>query len=176
MMTYNFLSPPEDTQHIDRLRAAGVGIVPMKMMAGGFRLNSTGTPAAIARWIAADPRLHCAPVSVDSVAQLEQNVGALTRRFDDTDRDLLRAQKAVASTGFCRMCGACRGACPRGVPTSDLVRCAMYADGYGDVTRARTELAMLQDPGCGDCAACVVQCPHGVAVPQRVSRARMLVA
>jgi predicted aldo/keto reductase-like oxidoreductase len=115
-------------------------------------------------------------VAVETVAQLEQNVGALTRKFGDVDRDLLRAQRAVASAGFCRMCGTCRGACPRGVPASDLVRCTMYADGYGDVNRARAELAMLQDPGCGDCGACVVKCPHGVAVPQRVKRARMLVA
>jgi uncharacterized protein len=176
MMTYNFLSPAEDVDNVDRVRASGIGIVPMKTMAGGFRLEGTGAPAAIARWIAADPRLHCAPVAVDSVAQLEQNVGALTRKFDDADRGLLRAQKAVASAGFCRMCGTCRGACPRGVPTSDLVRCAMYADGYGDAARARSEIAMLQDPGCGDCMACVVKCPHGVAVPERVQRARMLVA
>ena len=176
MMTYNFLSPPEEMSHIDRLRAGSVGIVPMKTMGGGFRLEGTGAPAAIARWIASDPRLHCAPVAVDTVAQLEQNVGALSRKFDAADRDLLRGQKAVASAGFCRMCGTCRGACPRGVPTSDLVRCAMYADGYGTVDRARAELAVLQDPGCGDCSECVVQCPHGVAVPQRVMRARMLAA
>jgi hypothetical protein len=176
MMTYNFLSPPEDVQQIDRLRAAGIGIVPMKTMGGGFRLEGTGAPAALARWIVADPRLHCAPVAVDTLAQLQQNIGALTRKFDDSDRELLRAQRMVASASFCRMCGACRGACPRGVPASDLVRCAMYAEGYHDVSRARAEIAMLQDPGCGDCAACVVKCPHGVAVPQRVKRARMLVA
>ncbi len=175
MMTYNFLSPTEDVKHIDRLLAAGVGIVPMKTMGGGFHLEGTGAPGAIARWIADDARLHCAPVAVDTVAQLEQNVGALSRKFDEADRDLLYAQKAVASAGFCRMCGTCRDACPRGVPTSDLVRCAMYADGYRDIVRARAELAMVQDPGCGDCGGCVVSCPHGVAVPQRVTRARMLV-
>lgn len=176
MMTYNFLSPAADVQNIERLRSAGVGIIPMKTMGGGFRMTDTAVPAAIARWIAADRLLDCAPVAVDTVAQLQQNVAALARNFDDSDRALLNSQKAVASDRFCRLCGSCRDACPRSVPTSDLVRCAMYAEGYRDVPRARAELAMLRDPGCGDCAACVVQCPHGVAVPQRVSFARTLPA
>ena len=176
MMTYNFLSPAGDVRNVERLRSAGVGVVPMKTMGGGFRLTDTGTPAAIARWIAADRLLDCAPVAVDSVAQLELNVAALSRRFDDSDRDLLSAQRTVAADRFCRMCGSCRDACPRGVPTCELVRCAMYAEGYRDVSRARAELAMLQDPGCGDCTRCVVRCPNGVAVPQRVSRARALLA
>ena len=78
MMTYNFLSPPKDLESIERLRARGVGIVPMKTMGGGFQLGGTETPAAIARWIAADSRLHCAPIAVDTIAQLEQNVSAST--------------------------------------------------------------------------------------------------
>jgi len=176
MMTYNFLSPPEDVRNVERLRAAGVGIVPMKTMGGAFQMTGAETPAAVARWIVADPRLHCAPVAVDTVAQLEGNVAALSRTFDDSDRHLLSAQRTVASARFCRMCGSCRDACPRGVPVCDLVRCAMYAEGYRDVSRARAELAMLHDPGCGDCAHCVVRCPNGVAVPERVNRARALVA
>jgi predicted aldo/keto reductase-like oxidoreductase len=176
MMTYNFLSPAADVQNIERLRAAGVGIVPMKTMGGGFRMTDTGVPAAIARWIAADRLLDCAPVAVDTVEQLQQNVAALGRSFDDVDRALLNSQRAVASYRFCRLCGSCRGACPRGVPTSDLVRCAMYAEGYRDVQRARAELARLHDPGCGDCTGCIVKCPHGVAIPQRVNFARALLA
>jgi len=86
MMTYNFLSPPQDLESIERLRARGVGIVPMKTMGGGFQLGGTETPAAIARWIAADSRLHCAPIAVDTIAQLEQNVSALNRKFDDSER------------------------------------------------------------------------------------------
>ena len=36
MMTYNFLSPAGDVQNIERLRAAGVGIIPMKTLGGGI--------------------------------------------------------------------------------------------------------------------------------------------
>ena len=176
MMTYNFLSPATDVRNIERIRAAGVGIIPMKTMGGGFRMAGTDTPAAIVRWIAANPLLDCAPIAVDNAAQLQQNIAALSRKFGDADRALLRAQAAVAAAGFCRMCGSCRDACPRGVPTSDLVRCAMYAEGYGDVRRARAELAMLRDPGCGVCADCVVKCPNGVAVRQRADFARALTA
>jgi len=174
MMTYNFLSPSKDVESIERLRAHGVGIVPMKTMGGGFQVGGTETPAAIARWIASDPRLHSAPIAVDTIAQLEQNVSSLYRKFDDSDRELLASQRKVASASFCRLCGSCRGVCPRGVPTSDLVRCAMYAEGYRDVRRARAELATLRDPGCGECTTCVVKCPNGVAIPQRLNRARSL--
>ena len=131
-------------------------------------------PTARVTWRAAReaPRAE----AVDNAAQFQQNVTALSRRFDDADRALLRAQAAVASGRFCRMCGSCRDACPRGVSTADLVRCAMYAEGYRDVRRARAELAMLRDPGCGVCADCVVKCPNGVAVRQRVDFARALTA
>jgi predicted aldo/keto reductase-like oxidoreductase len=74
------------------------------------------------------------------------------------------------------MCGACDGQCPQGLPVSDLVRCAMYADGYGDIPRARRELGALPAVTCEDCPRCVVRCPHGVAIRDRLDRARELLA
>jgi predicted aldo/keto reductase-like oxidoreductase len=143
-------------------------------MAGGAEAARAGVPAAVMRWLAADPRVHCAPVAVVTIQQLEEDVAALGRPFSDTDRELLRTQRAYASPRFCRMCGACDGQCPQGLPVSDLVRCAMYADGYRDLPRARRELSTLPPVTCGDCPRCVVRCPHGVAISDRLRRAREL--
>jgi aryl-alcohol dehydrogenase-like predicted oxidoreductase len=174
MLSYNFLASPEVVAAVGKLRAAGLGITPMKSMAGGGRAAVAGVPAAAIRWLAADPRVHCAPVAVETIQQLEQDARALSRPLSDADRELLRTERAYASPRFCRMCGACDGQCPQGLPVSDLVRCAMYAEGYGDLRRARQELKTLPPVTCGDCPRCVVQCPNKVAIPDRLLYAQRL--
>lgn len=174
MLSYNFLASPEVVAAVGKLHAAGLGITPMKSMAGGGRAAVAGVPAAAIRWLAADPRVHCAPVAVETIQQLEQDARALSRPLSDADRALLQSQRAYASPRFCRMCGACAGQCPQGLPVSDLVRCAMYAEGYRDLRRARQELKTLPPVTCGDCPRCVVQCPNKVAIPDRLRYAQRL--
>ena len=81
---------------------------------------------------------------------------------------------------YCRMCGSCDGVCPKGLPVSDVLRFAMYADGYGQFTLGREQFQQLpaaaRDVRCGDCAECAVRCPNGVNVAVRAARAQELFA
>jgi hypothetical protein len=78
------------------------------------------------------------------------------------------------------MCGACTGACEKGLPVSDIVRYMSYLEGYGQFALARenyqTLPADLQQVRCSDCDKCSVRCPNGVQIVARLSRAQEVLA
>jgi len=180
MMSYNFLSPQEGREQVAKLHAAGLGIVPMKPLAGRFYKSTTDRPDALIRWLSADTRVHTIPVCMSSVEQVEQNVAALQRPFSEEDRRILNELTVWASPRFCRMCGVCDGRCRNGLAVSDLIRTAMYADGYGDLSLARTQLAAIPSEqrraSCDNCNDCSIHCPNGVAIRDRIRRAMKLLA
>jgi hypothetical protein len=179
MLTYNFTAAPENQAQLARLHAAGLGIVPMKPLAGRFYEPTTNRAEACLRWLAAESRVHTLPVAMESIKQLEQNIGALQRPLSEDDRHNLIADLRYVSPRFCRMCGNCDGACPNGLAVSDLVRVAMYLEGYRDAGLALHQLEAIPAPqrrmACHLCESCSVHCPNGVAVRDRVLKARELV-
>ena len=179
MMTYNYTSSAEDQASLAKLNAAGLGIVPMKPLAGRFDEATSARPDACLRWLAAEPRVHSIPVAMQSVEQLDQNIAALQQPLSEEDRRRLTASLLHVSPRFCRMCGACDGACPNGLAVSDLVRVAMYLEGYRDPGLARLHLESIPAPhrrvSCDGCARCSVACPNGVAVRDRILKAQELV-
>ncbi len=180
MSVYNFTASLEDRERIKKLHAAGLGIVPMKPLAGRFYEDGAGSPEAELRWLAADPMVHSIPVTMRNPEQVQQNVAALGQPFNPKDRDALQKKMAYTSARFCHMCGACAGGCPQGLAVSDLVRVAMYAEGYRDMARARRELAAIPEGRrrveCRHCGSCDIACPNGVDIPGRLGRVQELFA
>jgi aryl-alcohol dehydrogenase-like predicted oxidoreductase len=179
MLTYNYTSSADDQVRLAKLNAAGLGLVPMKPLAGRFDEATTARPDACLRWLAADPRVHSIPVAMQSTEQLDQNIAALQQPLSEEDRRRLTASLLHVSPRFCRMCGACDGTCPNGLAVSDLVRVAMYLEGYRDPGLARFHLESIPAPrrrlSCDGCAHCSVACPNGVAVRDRILKAQELV-
>jgi aryl-alcohol dehydrogenase-like predicted oxidoreductase len=182
MLVHNFTSSPEVSAQVDRLHAAGLAVTPMKPMAGNFTTEKTGEAdsqhAAALRWLVADARVSSVPTVMTSLAQVEANAAAVRTAFSKEDEAVLAAWKPRVSERFCRDCGTCAGICPRGIAVPGLVRAAMYAEGYGDLDRARREMAAIpagrRGPACRDCRECAVRCPGGVDVRARVERALAL--
>ncbi|MCL4402735.1 MAG: hypothetical protein M1436_08755, partial [Acidobacteria bacterium] len=108
--------------------------------------------------------------------QLEENVKAMAAPFSDSDHKVLGAQLDLIRPLWCRMCGSCEGACPKGLPVSDMLRYLAYAEGYGQFQLGRENFSQLpaeiRDVRCGDCTTCAVRCPNGVRVQQRLGRAQ----
>jgi MinD superfamily P-loop ATPase len=111
-----------------------------------------------------------------TTGQVDQNISALQTPFSDEDRRILTAGFPRVSPRFCRMCGACDGACPHGLAVSDLVRVAMYSEGYGDAGLARSQLESIPEirrrASCHRCGRCTVVCANGVAIRERVMKAQ----
>jgi len=176
---------------LDELKKAGVGAVAMKVMGGGYgsRLGAsvlrflTGQPSphvAALRWALRNDRVQTTSVRMVDREQLEENIRAMERPFSEEDRKLLSAHLERIRPLLCRMCGACDGVCPKGLPVSELVRCATYADGYRapEIGRERFNRLppVVREVRCADCAACAVRCPNGVRLRERVAWAQELYA
>jgi predicted aldo/keto reductase-like oxidoreductase len=191
MTSYNFAMEQALTPVLTEARKAGLGVIAMKVMAGGFRnegfypsasrlrkmFKREGALLAALKWVLANPDVSVAIPSMVDMDQLDENFKAMSQPFGDADVNLLSAHLENIRPLYCRMCGRCEGTCPNGVAVPDVLRCLTYAEGYGQFTLARESFRDVAAAGsCSDCPTCTVRCPHGVKVEQRVRRAQELFA
>lgn len=191
LTSYNFTMDQEMEDTIENAAAKGVGIVAMKVMAGGFRTNRPGTPlhekitregamASALKWAVRKPSVSTAIPGIMDLDQLDENFKAVASGWKDTDTVVLAAQLKAIRPLYCSMCNKCGGVCEKGLPVSDIIRYVSYAEGYGEfqlgMENYRSLPAELRAVNCRDCAGCSVACPNGVMVAQRVNRARELFA
>jgi predicted aldo/keto reductase-like oxidoreductase len=197
LASYNFSMGPEIQMEasIRKAREAGIGIIAMKVMAGGFarikrgdrlfgvdpkalteRLQQPGAMPAALKWALKNRNVDTAIVGITDMDQLEENFAVMSAPFTEADGKVLAAQLERIGPLYCRMCGDCTGQCPRGLPVADMLRILSYADGYGQFPLARERFRELPEHAtevrCGECPTCAVQCPHGVQVAQRLRRAQ----
>jgi uncharacterized protein len=199
-MNANPDAPKTDmTEAIRSARKAGLGIVAMKVMAGGVnrvlrgdrayganpqalstRLGQPGVPLAAIKWALKNESVDTAEVCMTNFEQLGENLRAMAEPFTERDEHLLTAQLAGISPDYCRMCGSCGGTCDRGVPVPDVLRFLTYAEGYGQFALARERFLEMPRPArdvrCSDCASCSFNCAHGLAIRDTLTRAQGLLA
>ncbi|HYK91030.1 MAG TPA: aldo/keto reductase [Acidobacteriota bacterium] len=191
LCSYNFTMDPANAALLESAAKAGLGVVAMKVMAGGFRrlkqgekyydiLKREGAMLAALKWVLKDQNIHTTIPSMTDMDQLDENLKAMSLPFGDADQKLLAAQLDYIRPLYCRMCGKCGGACPNGLPVSDMVRFLSYADGYGEYPLGRERFLSLpkevRDIRCNLCPTCSVHCPNGVHVAERLSRAQEVFA
>jgi aryl-alcohol dehydrogenase-like predicted oxidoreductase len=199
LASYNFTMEPRVGEAIQAARRAGMGIVAMKTLAGGFsriqrgdRLYGvnpdalTGTlkregaiPASI-RWTLKNPSVDSAIICMTNFDQLTENLSAASVPFSNRDQELLADHLAYLTPLYCRMCGSCGGVCEKGLPVADMLRFLSYAEGYGQFAMARERYLEIppevRQIRCKDCSSCSVSCANGVEVRNRLIHAQALLA
>jgi predicted aldo/keto reductase-like oxidoreductase len=201
LTAYNFSMPAEMgmQQSLAMAHKAGVGVIAIKVMAGGFariqrgdrlytdnpkeltdRLRKPGAMVASMKWVLQNQDVDAAIIGMADAEEVEEDVASVTAPLTDTDRRLLAQQLDYIRPLYCRMCGQCVGQCPRGLPVGEMLRVLSYADGYGNFPMARERFlrlpAAVRSVRCGDCDSCAVHCPNGVQVRDRLARAQELLA
>jgi hypothetical protein len=183
LTAFNFSMDPGMEQAIDVAAKAGMGVVAMKVMAGGSRsqkMAKDGAMLAALRWVIKHPGVGTTIPSMTDMDQLEENLKAMEGAFSDSDQKLLAEHLELILPLYCRMCGKCEGTCAQGLPVADVLRFLTYADGYGQFALGRErflELPAKQVAArCADCTECTVKCPYGVQVSSRMARAQELFA
>ena len=174
LSTYSYaVSPPPLRTAITRARKEGVGIIAMKTQMGSanpkeFPSSSGGlTPhQAALKWVLDNPDVTCAVPGTRDLRQLAQNVAVMGQRLGALDRANLFLFATAARGMHCLGCGACDGRCPQGVNVSEVRRCAMYLNGYGDPNLARDNyrLVAANAQPCASCTSCTVACAAGTAL------------
>jgi uncharacterized protein len=191
LTSYNFTMDPKMDEVIASATKQGIGIVAMKVMAGGFKrakpgdkqaeiLKREGAMLAALKWVLKNKNVGTTIPSITDNEQLEENLKAMSVGFSEADQKILLAQLDHISPLYCRMCGSCSGQCPKGLPVSDVVRYVSYSEGYGQFQLGRESFRTLspelQSVRCSECSSCSVRCPNGVKVPERLRVAQELFA
>jgi uncharacterized protein len=155
---------------------AGIGIVAMKTMAGGWwdreRTQPINVKAAL-KWALSNPNITTAIPGMTSFDQLELNMQVIKDiTLTAQDKADLKLGEPQAQAGFyCQGCNVCLPQCPKALPVPDLMRSYMYAYSYKNLGAAYDLLASLdvsQTP-CADCSRCAVKCAMGFDIKDRAS-------
>ncbi len=189
LTTYNFAMEPFMDGLVRTASDAGLGVVAMKVMAGGQRptgnapdgktkeiLKREGASLAALKWAIRNPGVHTTVPSITDMDQLDENLKAMAVPFSPDDAKVLQARLLQISPEYCRMCGECNGQCRQGLNVADLNRFLMYSENYGEFSLGREHFQTLpaahREVRCSSCPECTVQCPYGVRVSQRLARAQ----
>jgi predicted aldo/keto reductase-like oxidoreductase len=191
LTAYNFTMDPGMDAVIESASKAGLGVIAMKVMAGGSRMGRPGqkpnpvmqregaTLAAL-KWVLKNPNVHTIIPSITDNEQLDENMRAFSESFTEADQKILAARLREIRPLYCSMCGTCNGKCPKGVPVADVLRYLSYSEGYGQYQLGRENFlslpAEIRSIRCADCSVCTIRCPNGVEVARRLRTAQELFA
>lgn len=175
LTVYNFKMHnwEEMTMAIEKAAEAGLGLIAMKTMAGGFldkeRTKPINCKAAL-KWALQNPNIHTAIPGFTTFDQMEEDL-AIMSDITLTEQEIEDLKLAGLEAGlYCQQCKSCIPYCPKNLPIPDLMRAYMYAYGYNNFEKAKSVLTsrnVSSDP-CSDCLTCEVECIQGFPVAERI--------
>ncbi|HDJ24234.1 MAG TPA: hypothetical protein ENF17_10145 [Candidatus Aminicenantes bacterium] len=187
LVIYNHLEGPEIEDLIAQVRKKGIGVVAMKVFAGGKQGNLKALvnarqsyPQAAIRWVLKNPNVDCCIVTMSSYSHVEEYVAVSGQALRPEDLKIISAYQKAASREYCRVsCSACLSACPSGVAINDVLRMAMYFEDYRLESEAIRYYAQLDDSqkpiSCATCPGyCQQACPYQLAVKDKLLKAHSL--
>jgi uncharacterized protein len=177
MAAYNFRQQKlqEVNEAVKYGASAGLGIIAMKTMAGGFwdekRTQPISSRAAL-KWVMQNENIHTVMSGMTSFDELQANL-SMIKEIKLTEEDLkdLRLAKAGKTGGlYCLQCRNCMGQCPHNVDIPTLMRSFMYAYGYRNLEHAQQTLNQVDLSGkpCDQCDECTVNCTAGFDIKSRI--------
>jgi uncharacterized protein len=180
---------------VQKMAAAGIGVIAMKVVVAlsgiGMKRGGTGEkpqtnkregdgPVAGIKWVLSNPAIGTTVPNMNSIAELEMNMRAMSEPYTPADEQLLFTLNERIRSDYCRMCYQCEGKCPKGMPVADVLRYLAYYDFAGDLHQAVSNYKNLapeiRSIRCSNCSECAIQCSNGVQVKNRLVRAQDLIA
>ncbi|NPU84445.1 MAG: hypothetical protein HPY65_08135 [Syntrophaceae bacterium] len=183
LVKYNFQSDAQTTRAVARAAGAGVGIISMKALAGGYRTGALGplTPyQAALKWVLKNRNVAAIIPGMRDMAELREDIAVMGMPFGPLDRVLLKRYEASIRPFYCHFCGQCESTCPHGVEISTVNRSLMYAEAYRDHALARSTYRLLPSSSsasvCLNCPECVAKCVNRLDIRAKMERAGKLLA
>lgn len=181
LVKFNFESTASAKEALKKASAASLGVVAMKTQAGGYQHPDMGNLSphqAALKWVLQYPYVHTTIPGMLTVQQVTENAKVMGSGMSWHDRKTLDRYARAIDKLYCRMCGACERTCPNQVAIPEVMRCMMYAEGYGDLPLGQAEYRSLPASAsavqCQNCTRCVAQCVNGLKIGQRMAYAHGL--
>ena len=150
---------------------AGLGMIGMKAIRGGFRQTPSVKDAAAAlKWVLQDPNVHTIVPGFTTFEEMNIDL-AVMEDINLTEEEKKTVQKEASLPSlYCQGCRQCLGQCPEHLPIPDLMRAYMYTYGYRNLGLAQDLLLSLNLPTrvCEDCSLCPVKCLIGFNVSRKI--------
>jgi predicted aldo/keto reductase-like oxidoreductase len=183
LTSYNFKQTyaAEMNEALELAGKAGLGVVAMKTMAGGFldkeKTRAVDAPAAL-KWALANPNVHTTIPGITTFDQLNLDIPVMS---DITLTTSEKEELMIASNYqglYCNACQNCIPGCSRALPIPEMMRAYMYAYGYGNMALASdllTESGVTSDP-CRECESCTAECVKGFDIRNKLTDIARLTA
>ena len=184
LVIYNHQEGPEIEHLVADARKKGIGVVAMKVFAGGRQGNlkefvnkDVSYPQAAIRWVLSNPNIDTCIPTMSSYSHVEEYVAASAQPLNRSDLKIIAEYKRQTDDYYCRVsCRECLSSCPNNVAINDILRFQMYFTDYRmelEASRYYNELATFRKPlECGNCQGnCETACPHGLKVRKRLIQA-----
>jgi predicted aldo/keto reductase-like oxidoreductase len=175
LTSYNFIKDnhTEIKNAIAEAANAGLGVVAMKTMSGGFFDREKTKPVnakAALKWALQDENVHTSIPGYTTYEQLEESLSVMNNlKLSKKEKKDLIINKDTGSL-YCPGCMDCTRQCKMNLQIPDLMRAYMYAYGYSDLALAQDVINDMVIPGnaCDDCSDCSVKCRSGFNVPEKI--------
>jgi len=189
LVMYSHMEGPELEPLIADVRKKGIGVVAMKIFAGGRQGNlaqfvnqNVSYPQAAIRWVLSNPNIDTCIPTMSSYSHVEEYVAASDQPLERVDMDLISAYQKKTQDYYCRVsCSDCLSSCPQNVAINDVLRFQMYFVDYRmekEAMRYYNELDLRKKPlECANCSGrCNSACPHGLKVKDRLIQAHSVLS
>jgi len=183
LIIYSHMEGEEIEPLIEQVHQKGIGIVAMKVFAGGRHGNlkplinqEVSYPQSAIRWVMSNPNIDCCIVTMSSYSHVEEYVAASGKHLDRASLKMIADYKRRVSRDYCRVsCRDCLAACSDGVAINDVLRYGMYYENYKmekEAMRYYAELEGSKKPlNCAYCSgACEQACPYNLRVRDKLLR------
>ena len=182
LLVYNHMEGPAVEPLVAQARQKGVGLIAMKVIAGGMQgslkslvNDKVRYSQAAMRWVLGNPAIDALIATMSTFSHVDEYVAASGMPLQRTDLPILSRYRREAGPLYCRVsCRECLSACPYGVAVNNVLRYAMYFEHYGMERHALRQYGELaagqQAERCGDCAGhCRNSCPFGLKIQERLT-------
>lgn len=190
LVIYNHLQGQEIEPLLKQVHDKGIGVVAMKVFAGGKQGNlksmlnqQVSYPQAAIRWVLSSTHIDTCIPTMSSYSHVEEYVEASGKPLERADLGVIAEYRRQAGNQYCRVgCTECQAACPGNVAVNDVLRFAMYFDDYRmqkDAMHHYAELDASQKPlSCASCSgrSCETSCPHGLKVREKLIHAHEILS
>jgi predicted aldo/keto reductase-like oxidoreductase len=180
LVAYNFKTETSVKEAIARAKAAGLGVIAMKVQTGRYRTDAPGSAAThqtALKWVLDDTNVTTAIAGMKTLEHIRELMPVMGTKFTSADERILGKYGKAIDPYYCRLCGQCEDTCPNGVGISTVNRALMYAEGYKEYALAKATFDEVPKASlCSTCSECVARCVNGLNIAEKMHQARSLFA